>query len=77
MFQVPCMHKIENQMLIDKNEQLALHFLHKIQHDENYEFSVSGQEVKAIDTNGAGDMFAGAVLNGLNNQKNLEESLCE
>ena len=38
-------------------------------------FSVSGQKVKAIDTNGAGDMFARiAVLNGLNNQKNLEES---
>ena len=45
-----------------------------IGYDENYEFSVSGEEVKAIDTNGAGDMFAGAVLNGLNNQKNLEES---
>ena len=32
------------------------------------------RQVKAIDTNGAGDMFAGAVLNSLSNHKNLEES---
>tara|TARA_Y100000768_G_scaffold363823_1_gene323800 strand:+ start:31 stop:1038 length:1008 start_codon:yes stop_codon:yes gene_type:complete len=43
-------------------------------YEGNYEFSIPGEKVTAIDTNGAGDMFAGAVLNGLNNQKNLEES---
>ena len=45
-----------------------------IGYDRKYEFSVPGERVKAIDTNGAGDMFAGAVLNGLTNKKNLEES---
>jgi sugar/nucleoside kinase (ribokinase family) len=45
-----------------------------IGYEGNYEFSVPGEKVKAIDTNGAGDMFAGAVLNGLKNKKNLEES---
>ena len=30
--------------------------------------------MNAIDTNGAGDMFAGAVLNGINESKTLEES---
>ena len=30
--------------------------------------------MNAIDTNGAGDMFAGAVINKLNNGYNLAES---
>ena len=30
--------------------------------------------MNAIDTNGAGDMFAGAVINKLNNGNNLAES---
>ena len=43
-------------------------------YDQNSQFSVPGIEVNAIDTNGAGDMFAGAVLNGINESKTLEES---
>tara|TARA_B100000965_G_scaffold112568_3_gene92902 strand:+ start:1095 stop:2102 length:1008 start_codon:yes stop_codon:yes gene_type:complete len=42
--------------------------------EEDHHFSVSGIEVQAIDTNGAGDMFAGAVLHDLNNSKDLENS---
>ena len=43
-------------------------------YDVENEFYIPGIKVKAIDTNGAGDMFAGAVLNGLNDEKSLEES---
>jgi len=43
-------------------------------YDQNGQINVSGIEVNAIDTNGAGDMFAGAVLNGINESKTLEES---
>jgi sugar/nucleoside kinase (ribokinase family) len=38
------------------------------------EFNIPGIKVKAIDTNGAGDMFAGAVMNLLSEGKSLEES---
>ena len=37
-------------------------------------FITDGFAVNAIDTNGAGDMFAGAVINKLNNGYNLAES---
>ena len=43
-------------------------------YDVENEFYIPGIKVKAIDTNGAGDMFAGAVLNSLNDEKSLEES---
>lgn len=38
------------------------------------EFNIPGIKVKAIDTNGAGDMFAGAVMNSISEGKSLEES---
>jgi sugar/nucleoside kinase (ribokinase family) len=43
-------------------------------YEQDNEFTIPGIEVEAIDTNGAGDMFAGAVLNNLNDSKSLEES---
>tara|TARA_B100001175_G_scaffold97947_1_gene83035 strand:- start:18 stop:629 length:612 start_codon:yes stop_codon:yes gene_type:complete len=43
-------------------------------YDEDGTINIPGLEVNAIDTNGAGDMFAGAVLYGLNESKNLEAS---
>ena len=43
-------------------------------YDQDNEFAIPGIEVEATDTNGAGDMFAGAVLNSLNDSKSLEES---
>ena len=43
-------------------------------YDQDGLVNAPGLEVQAIDTNGAGDMFAGAVLNGLNQSKSLEES---
>ena len=43
-------------------------------YDIENEFYIPGIKVKAIDTNGAGDMFAGAVLNGLKDKKSLEQS---
>ena len=33
--------------------------------EENQTYEVSAYEAKAVDTNGAGDMFAGGVINGL------------
>ena len=43
-------------------------------YDQNTLIKVDGFAVNAIDTNGAGDMFAGAVINKLNNGNNLAES---
>ena len=43
-------------------------------YDQNTLIKVDGFAVNAIDTNGAGDMFAGAVINKLNNGYNLAES---
>ena len=40
---------------------------------ENHLFSIPGHKVDAIDSNGAGDMFAGAVLYSLSQGKSLEE----
>lgn len=40
--------------------------------DGNQEFQVAGTPVKAVDTNGAGDMFAGAFLYTLSQQHNFE-----
>ena len=42
--------------------------------DKEAQFKVPGIQVEAIDTNGAGDMFAGAVLHELCNARSLEES---
>ena len=42
--------------------------------EQDYKFNVPGIKVKAIDTNGAGDMFAGAVMNAISESKSLEES---
>ena len=42
--------------------------------ERSHEFQVPGIKVNAIDTNGAGDMFAGSVLHGLINSRNLEDS---
>ena len=33
--------------------------------EENQTYEVSAYEAKAVDTNGAGDMFAGGVIHGL------------
>ena len=41
--------------------------------EENHLFSIPGHKVDAIDSNGAGDMFAGAVLFSLSQGKSLEE----
>ena len=43
-------------------------------YDEDGTINIPGLEVNAIDTNGAGDMFAGAVLYGLNESKSLSAS---
>jgi len=40
---------------------------------ENH-ISITGNEVTALDTNGAGDMFAGAFLYGITNEKSFEEA---
>lgn len=37
---------------------------------------VDAVPVEALDTNGAGDMFAGAVLHGLTHELNLEQAAC-
>ena len=42
--------------------------------EEEYSFDVPGIKVDAVDTNGAGDMFAGAVINSLNEGKDLKSS---
>ena len=42
--------------------------------EQSQEFHVPGIKVEAIDTNGAGDMFAGAVMNAISESKSLEES---
>ena len=43
-------------------------------YDDNTTIKVDGFAVNAIDTNGAGDMFAGAVISMLNGGNNLEDS---
>ena len=45
-----------------------------IGYDEEGPINIPGIEVNAIDTNGAGDMFAGAVISSLNQSKNLKQS---
>ena len=45
-----------------------------IGYDQENLIDIPGIKVNAIDTNGAGDMFAGAVLNSLNQLKNLKQS---
>ncbi|MFD1216026.1 adenosine kinase [Microbulbifer celer] len=42
--------------------------------DGNHEYRVTAPTVKAIDTNGAGDMFAGAFLYGINREMSFEEA---
>lgn len=37
-------------------------------------FTVAGQKTQAVDTNGAGDMFAGAFLYAINNGKSYKEA---
>ncbi|HJL95854.1 MAG TPA: PfkB family carbohydrate kinase, partial [SAR86 cluster bacterium] len=41
--------------------------------DGKNEINIPGIKVKAIDSNGAGDMFAGAVLYCLNSESGLEK----
>ncbi|RZP01980.1 MAG: adenosine kinase [Gammaproteobacteria bacterium] len=45
-----------------------------IGYDEEGPINIPGIEANAIDTNGAGDMFAGAVISSLNQSKNLKQS---
>ena len=45
-----------------------------IGYDKECSFSVPGVKVDAVDSNGAGDMFAGAVINSLNEGKDLKKS---
>ncbi len=42
--------------------------------DGTKEFRVAAPQVKAVDTNGAGDLFAGAFLYGINNGMSFEEA---
>ena len=41
---------------------------------KNFTKKINGFPAKAIDTNGAGDMFAGGVLNLIAKEKTLEEA---
>ena len=65
---------LDKLKLISKSFAVTLGSKGAVVYDGKETFDIAAQKVKAIDTNGAGDMFAGAFLYAINKGHNFQEA---